>query len=84
MNLRGVAGPRALCAEQEPAAEGEQGQEGPAYAAESGYTILGAAQVSKGVGRLGIGSFSVEFLCVNTMPCRPLPLPVHFWYNLPP
>ena len=35
-------------------------------------------RTSKGIGRQGVGSFCKELLCFNTMPCRPMPLPVHF------
>ena len=33
----------------------------------------------KGISRQGIGSCRKEFLCVNTTPCRHMPLLVHFW-----
>ena len=35
--------------------------------------------ISKGIWREGIGSFCKEFRCFNTMPCRHMPLLVHFW-----
>ena len=34
---------------------------------------------SKGIWRLGIGLFCKEFLCFDTVPCRHMPLLVHFW-----
>ena len=34
---------------------------------------------SKGIGRRGVGSFCREILGFSTMPCRPVPLLVHFW-----
>ena len=35
--------------------------------------------ISKGIWRQGIGSFVRNFLCFSTMPCRHMPLLVHFW-----
>ena len=33
---------------------------------------------SKGIGRLGVGSFCNEIPCFNTTPCRPTPFLAHF------
>ena len=35
--------------------------------------------ISKGIWRQGNRLFCKEFLCFNTMPCRHMPLLVHFW-----
>ena len=52
----------------------------PAFIAE---LLLLQSYISKGIWRQGIGSFCKEFLCFNTMPCRHMPLIVHFWPSRP-
>ena len=42
------------------------------------YEILQSC-TSQGIGRQGICSFCKNILCFNTMPCRHMPLFVHFW-----
>ena len=39
----------------------------------------GQSYARKGIARQGIGSFCREILCSSTMPCRLMPLLVHFW-----
>ena len=41
------------------------------YTCQQSYT-------SKSIGRQGIGSFCKDFLRFSTVPCRPMPLLVHF------
>ena len=62
--LRGSPG-RSVVAGARQRAASKTGGEDPSY-------------TGKGMGRQGIGSFRMKFLCFSTMPCRPMILLAHF------
>ena len=52
------------------------------YMSISSFVIFSQSYTRTGVWRQGIGSFCKELLCFDTMPCRHMPLLVHFWFSL--